>query len=339
MKLDNKSNLLIALGAVAVILIVVAVANFGGSMFKFSKKLSPTEAQAKALEFINKNLVSGTTATITQITDYSDTLYKLSVQVGTNTIESYISKDGKQFFPQAMNMDELADGGTNASTTTAASTPVAPTDIPKSAKPLVELFIMSHCPYGTQIEKGMVSVMDTLKNKADIQIKFVNYAMHGQTEVEDNITQYCIGTEQNAKYTSFLSCYLKAGDAKGCVASTGIDQNKFNTCYNATDKKYKILANFNDKTTWNGNFPTFLINDAENKKYGVQGSPTLVINGKQVESNRDSASLLTTICAAFDNAPAECQTKLDNSTPGAGFGTASAAGATTGSNAACAPAS
>lgn len=35
---------------------------------------------------------------------------------------------------------------------------------------------MSHFPYGTQIEKGMIPVMETLGNKADIGIKFVNYA-------------------------------------------------------------------------------------------------------------------------------------------------------------------
>jgi protein-disulfide isomerase len=338
-KFDGKSNLIIGLGAVVVILIIVAFANFGGSMFSGGKKLSPDEAKAKALDFINKNLVQGTTASITSVTDYSDSLYKLSVQVGTNNIDSYMTKDGKQFFPQAMNIDDVNNGtvATGDSGSTPAA-PVVPTDLPKNDKPKVELFVMSHCPYGTQIEKGIVPVMKTLGNKADIQIKFVNYVMHGESELVNNIDQYCINKEQPEKYTDFLSCFLKAGDATGCMASTGIDKKKHDACYSATDKQYNLTADFNDKSKWNGSFPTFAINDAENKAYGVQGSPTLVINGKQVESNRDSQSLLTTICAAFNNAPSECQTKLDTATPSAGFGEGTAA-AGSGSAAACAPAS
>lgn len=339
-KLENKKNLLIGLGAVVVILIVVAFANFGGSMFKSAKNLSPDEAKAKAEEFINKNLVQGTTASVSEVTDYSDTMYKLSVQVGTNTIESFISKDGTLFFPQAMNINDVNNGvaTTDGSASATASAPVVPADLPKTDKPVVELFVMSHCPYGTQIEKGIVPVMKTLGSKADIQIKFVNYVMHGESELVNNIDQYCISKEQPAKYTDFLSCFLKAGDAKGCMASTGIDMKKHEACYSATDKKFNLTADFNDKSKWNGSFPTFAIHDAENKAYGVQGSPTLVINGKSVESNRDSASLLATVCAAFNEKPAECDAKLDTATPSAGFGEGTAA-AGSGSAAACAPAS
>ena len=343
-KFDNKKNLLIGLGAVVVILIVVAVAHFDGSLFNFTKKLSPTEAKAKAEEFINKNLVQGTTATVASVTDYSDSLYKLSVQVGTNTIESFISKDGKEFFPQAMNIDDVNNGvattngtaNTAAATATTANAPVVAANVPKSDKPKVELFIMSHCPYGTQIEKGMTSVVRTLGSKMDFAIKFVNYSMHGPSELVDNINQYCIGTEQNAKYMDYLDCFLKAGDSKSCIASTGIDQNKLTACYNATDSKYKITANSNDKTTYSGSFPTFLIDDQENKTLAVQGSPTLIINGKQVDSNRDSASLLATICSAFTTKPAECDAKLATATPAPGFGTDTTA-AGSGSNANCAP--
>lgn len=338
-KFDGKSNLIIALGAVVVILVVVAVAQFGGaSFFKFKKNISPDEAKTKAESFINANLVAaGTTATVTEVTDYNSSLYKLAVKVGDNTIESFMSKDGTQFFPQVMNIEQINNGGTDTAASSTPQAPVVPADLVKSDKPKVELFIMSHCPYGTQIEKGIVPVMKTLGKKADIQIKFVNYIMHGDAELQDNIRQYCIGTEQNAKYNDYLTCFLKAGDATGCMASTGIDQKKLDSCYKATDSKFKLTADFNDKTKWKGSFPTFAINDAENNSYGVQGSPTLVINGKQVESNRDSASLLSTICAAFNNQPDECKSKLDSASPSAGFGEGTAA-AGSGSAAECAPA-
>jgi hypothetical protein len=134
----------------------------------------------------------------------------------------------------------------------------------------------------------------------------------------------------------FDHCFLKAGDAKSCIASSGVDQKKLDKCYAATDSKFKLTESFNDKASWTSSFPPFAIHDAENKAYGVQGSPTLVINGAQVESNRDSASLLATVCAAFNKAPSECQTSLPAATPSAGFGEGTAAA---GSAAECAPAS
>lgn len=335
-KVDGKKNLMMALGAVAVILIVLAAINFngGGKLFGASGgRLSPDEAKAKAEDFINKNLVQGTTASITAVEDYSESLYKLKVKVGDTDIDSYITKDGKQFFPQAMEIDSpVAANGSDA----AAQTPVPPANITKADKPVVDLFVMSHCPFGTQAEKGLVPVMETLKDKAIFNIKFVNYVMHDKIESDDNLVQYCIEKEDKGKYIGFLKCFLKDGTSGACMTSTGVNVSKVQSCISATDKQYKITETFNDKTKWaNGSFPPFPIHEEENNKYGVQGSPTLVINGQQVESERSPAAMLATVCAAFNNPPAECSTQLDSATPGAGFGDSTAA--STGSNAACAP--
>lgn len=329
-KFDGKSNLIISLGAVVVILIVVAVINFGGGIFKFDKNLNPDEAKAKAEDFINKNLVQGTTASVTEVTDYSKSLYKLKVKVGENEIDSFISKDGKEFFPQSMKIDEIANATDNSADGEDSATPTVSNleDIVKADKPKVEVFVMSHCPYGTQIEKGIVPVMETLGDKADIQIKFVNYVMHDQIELEDNVRQYCIDKDQKSKYIGFLNCFLKSGDSKSCITSTGVDQKKLDSCFSETDKKFGLMKAFNDKSTWNSSFPPFSIHDAENEAYGVQGSPTVVINGSQVESGRDSASLLAAVCAGFNNKPAECDAKLSSASPSAGFGEGTATGAT-----------
>ena len=56
------------------------------------------------------------------------------------------------------------------------------------------------------------------------------------------------------------------------------------------------------------------------KDYGVQGSPTLVINGVQSNAGRDSASYLAGICDAFNTAPSECNIQLPNTAPSPGFG-------------------
>jgi hypothetical protein len=197
---------------------------------------------------------------------------------------------------------------------------------PKMDKPVVELFVMSHCPYGTQIEKGALPVAELLGSKIDFSVKFVYYAMHGKTELDEQTLQYCIQKEQKDKYLKYLACFLEAGKTADCITKTAIDKAKADACVAATDKLYNITGKFNDQTTWlSGRFPVFDIYKDLNTKYAVQGSPTFVLNGKQVNAGRDSASLLKAVCAGFNTQPAECSQTLSSAQPAAGFGgTASA---------------
>ncbi len=332
---DNKKNLFMALGAVVVILIVLVVANFGGALNGKGKKLTPDEARDKADKFVNAYLVSGTPATIASVTEYGD-LYKMEVKVGDSTITSYMDKTGENFYPQGMNIAETSKTAAGANPTAAA--PVAPANLTKAAKPSVELFVMSHCPYGTQAEKGIIPAIEALGNKVDFKIKFVNYIMHDKIESDHNTLQYCIDKVDSGKYFPFMKCFLKDGNADGCIAETGVNKSKVDKCITDTDKEFKITEKFTDKSKWaNNSFPPYDVHAAENTKYGVQGSPTLVVNGQTVDSARSPQAFLTTICAGFENAPEECKKQLDTATPGPGFGEASATN-TGGSNAACAPA-
>jgi len=190
----------------------------------------------------------------------------------------------------------------------------------KKDKPEVELFVMSHCPYGTQIEKGFIPVVEALGNKINFTVKFCDYAMHGEKELDEELQQYCIQKEQNSKFIDYLKCFLKEGKSDECMTSVGIDKAKLSACITVADDTYKVTKNFEDKTTWNGNFPTFNIFKTEVDQYDVQGSPTLVINGVVASSARDPANLLDAVCTGFKVKPAECNVELSSESPTPGFG-------------------
>jgi hypothetical protein len=192
--------------------------------------------------------------------------------------------------------------------------------VTKSDKPKVELFVMSYCPYGTQIEKGILPVVSALGKKIDFQIKFCDYSMHGEKELKENLTQYCIQKEENNKYADYLTCFLKSGDSTTCLSGAKIDTAKVNSCVSKTDGDYKVMSNFKNNVGFQGDYPGFDVDKTDNTKYNVSGSPTLIINGAEVTSARDSASLLKTVCSAFNNQPSECQASLSSSTPSSGFG-------------------
>jgi hypothetical protein len=271
--------------------------------------------------FVNENLLAdGEKVSKVVITKKSGLLYFVDITLpGGTVVKSAFFKDNSKggidyFFPTAMNVPD-----TKAATKKAKeeakqnnqTAPVAGASLPKSDKPVVEVFVMTYCPYGTQIEKGLLPVMKALGEMADIQIKFVSYTMHGAKEFTENLAQYCINKEQPTKFWPYLECFLKEADSAGCLASNNIDTAKVTACATATTEQYQLVST-------GTNFP---IHKDANVKYGVQGSPTLVINGVEANSGRDSASLLKTICSAFNTQPAACATVLSSATPAPGFGT------------------
>lgn len=276
------------------------------------------QAKAKAETFINENLMGSGSKIIIKGAEEKNGLYKIALNTGSgNDIESYMTKDGKIFFPQAMDIEKIENDKKNA----------PPTPTPqKSDKPSVEVFVMSHCPFGTQIEKGILPVANALGNKINFDLKFVDYAMHGEKELKEELNQYCIKTGEPAKFNNYLKCFAEsatgsADESAECIKKTNINKFKLASCVAATDKKFKIMANFADQTTWKNNSPTFNIYAEDNAKYNVQGSPTLVVNGTTVNSSRSSDGLLKTICSAFNVQPKECETALSADEPTPGFGT------------------
>ncbi|PID52068.1 MAG: hypothetical protein CR972_04155 [Candidatus Moraniibacteriota bacterium] len=229
----------------------------------------------------------------------------------------YITKDMMYIIPQVIEVnpsEETKEGmATEGMPATEAHT--------KLSKPEVEVFVMSHCPYGTQIEKGMIPVFEALGNKIDGKFKFVDYAMHGVKEVTEQLRQYCIQEKEPQKFLTYLTCFLEDGDATRCNTVANINQAILNQCVAVTDEAYKVTELLEDKSAWvSGQFPQFNIYKEENEKYGVQGSPTLVINGEKIQSGRDSASLLAAVCSGFEEQPEECQAELSSTGPAAGFG-------------------
>jgi hypothetical protein len=311
----------IVYGAVA--LVVVAVAVLGITLYKNKGNMSPEMAKLKIENFVTTLVPAGTKATVSNVTK-SYGLYKATINIGAGqTVDSYVTKDGKLFFPQALEMNGAAAATTD--TTGAASATTAAVNVPKTDKPVIELFVMSYCPYGTQIEKGILPAIKALGSKIDYTLKFVDYSMHGDKELKENLVQYCIQKEQTPKFDAYLTCFLKASDSASCLTSAGIDTAKNDACVAATDAQYKVTDNAKNNVGFKGTYPGFAVDGADNTKYNVGGSPTLIINGTEVSSARDSVSLLKTICSAFNNAPAECSTTLSSTAPAAGFGEGAAA--------------
>ncbi len=228
-----------------------------------------------------------------------DGLYEISFSTEEGDSFVYITKDGKNIvsglIPLVVSEKESIDT----------------LEVPKTDRPEVELFIMTHCPYGTQAEKGFIPTMKALEGVADLKIRFVHYFMHtnNQEDVETP-RQVCIREEQSEKYLDYLECFLggtsgSVEEALACEVKIGIDSDALSDCIDS------------------GRGEEYYAEDsALSKSYGVQGSPSLVINGVLVKSGRDSESYLNVICSSsFNEVPEEeCMAELSSVAPSPGFG-------------------
>ncbi len=325
----HKKKVKVDLWKMATVVLALALVVVLTLQFISGGELTKEEAGVQTVQFVNQNLLQGqAVAKLESVTEEGD-LYNVKLTISGQEVDSYVTKDGELFFPQGMKTSEIITGAETA------AQPEAVAEVVKSNKPVVELFVMSHCPYGTQAEKGILPVVNLLGDKIDFELKFVYYAMHGQTEIDEEMRQVCINTEQNDKFNDYLACFLEDGDSDRCLTEVGINTAKMDSCVTKIDAQYKITEQFMDKSTWlSGNYPLFNVYKTDNEAYGVGGSPTLVINGEQASSARSPAAYLATICAAFNVAPEECENAEGVSTetysPGFGYEVGAATAASCG---------
>jgi len=309
----RKNPWVISTIVLAIALIVVIFMKSSGTGFA---TVSGEDAGKNLLSFID-GLGNGNAEIVSVEKDGA--LYNVNVKYQGQDIPAFVTLDGEYFVAQPIPLTAKATESlaarNDAGGETDSQSPSQPpsVDVPKSDKPVVELFIMSYCPYGTQMEKGILPVLGALGDKINFTLRYTHFTLHGEKEDTENFRQICIREEQGSKFLSYIQCTLnstdanKPGDVTQCMKSGKIDVAKVDNCIKNKAANY------------------YAVDSQLSQKYGVQGSPTLVINGVDAQSARSPASILSTICSAFNNAPAECNAQLPEQSPSPGFGYSSSA--------------
>jgi protein-disulfide isomerase len=287
-----------------VLFVIVLRGGITGSFVKDgslnSQILSGEEAGAKLVEFLNVRTGGG--VTFVSVEELGDNLYSVTVEYKNEQVPVFVTKDGDYFMQAAVSLDAAAQQ-------LPSQEPEIP-EAPKSDKPRVELFIMTHCPYGTQAAKGIIPALKALGSDFDGNIRFVHYFMH-DGESEETPVQVCLREEQSDKYLDYLACFLEDGNGKRCLDKVKVDKEKLDACLGTKADEY-----YNEDSTLSQN-------------YGVRGSPTLVINGVIINSDRSPDAYLRTICSSFSEAPEACSQQLDTASPVPGFGYGAASAGST----------
>jgi len=322
----NKDSISVVIAVVAIA--VVGLLVFAGSNPTLNKVLSSlnlnvgmsSEDIAKqSIDHLNKNVLKGQTATLISYSQESG-LVKITLKIGEATYDSYATRDGKLLFPEALKITSGGDlAGTPAATTPSAeSTNVKPADIKKVANSALDVYVVSRCPFGLQIQRAVGEAVKTIPALAsNIKIRYIGgvsgktiTAMHGDAEAQENLKQICIREEQAPKYWPYVGCQMKGANTEAsCVSSTGVDAAKLNACVSDVSRGVAYAKVDFDLAA----------------KFNVQGSPTLILNDQQVSEfdfgGRSAEVMKKLICDSSSTAPSFCSTKLSESQAATSFST------------------
>ena len=344
-----KDNIVIASAVAVVVVFVLGVSIYnyikgGGGVFG---TVSAQTAGNKAVNYINDNYLKDTGKAVFESATSDSTLYLVKFKISvtgqaTQEDSAYVTKDGRYLFPQMQGIPidlNQKVGGTTASASDGSK--VSTCDkVQKSDKPLVEAFVVSSCPFGLQMQRVLADVVQNIPAaKSNIKVEYFGSisngkitSMHGDAEAQENLKQMCIRQEQPALYWNYIACYIKAGDSKGCLASTGVNQASLTGCTTDASRGLKYAQ------------ADFALAD----KYGVSGSPTLIVSGDTVDEfgfgGRTSDALKSVICCSFKTKPSFCSQTLSKISAATSFsatysqGTSGSSGNSGATGANCAPA-
>ncbi|RLG16031.1 hypothetical protein DRN63_04665 [Nanoarchaeota archaeon] len=188
----------------------------------------------------------------------------------------------------------------------------------KSKVVKVDLYVMSYCPFGRQMEGVVYPVKKLLKDKLEVRPYFILYpqcssqngcetkevdgenvtlwAMHGDKELEENKRQACIYKYLGEDiWWEYVHCFNENSDPSTCMEQLGIDASAINNCI---ESKGTTLLYYDQLAC---------------SKANAWGSPTVFINGDPYTGSRDPESFKDFVCRYFIEKPAECSQELGSS--------------------------
>lgn len=312
----GKTAVIVILAIIVVLIIALVVWSTPSTT---GDQISRQACGDKVLRYVNQNFApQGSPATLDHVAE-SNGVYQVVIKYNSQAIPLYTPRDCSLLFTSYYDMNASAAGDRKVA---AEQTPV------KSDRPVVDLYVMAFCPYGTQAETAMKPVAELLGSKADVRLRYITTvsgttadsvsSLHGAAEVQEDLRQVCIQKYDPKNLWTYLGrfdtdCYPPSASVvtqSSCQlnasAAAGIDMSTLSACVSGPEGVSLLKTD-----------------EADSEKNGATGSPTLIINGVTYTGARTPEAYKQAICNSFTTAPPECATNLTNTVsagPGGGCG-------------------
>ena len=181
-------------------------------------------------------------------------------------------------------------------------------------RPLVELFVMAECPYGIRAGTALAPVVQKLGDQIDFRLYFIAEeagmdapasvpqrevqrqepgcsgeallgtgrfrSLHGDPEIAESIRQLAVMRLYPDRFWAYLLCRNRTqvrGDWRLCASQLGIDAERVTALAESAEGEALFAQNIRRANA-----------------LGIHGSPTLLVNGKEVRV--DAADLTRLLC-------------------------------------------
>lgn len=171
---------------------------------------------------------------------------------------------------------------------------------------VLEMYVMSQCPYGTQVVDAIAPVKKELGDALDLRVDYIFYdqsqysgresqycvddlcGMHGVPEVEGNIVQLCAQKYSPDLWLDMAVCQnenMKAipGNWEKCAKDNGLNVEAIKSCFEGEEGKELARES-----------------SARAKARQASGSPTIFLSDKPYQGGRTDKDFLRSVCNAFD---------------------------------------
>lgn len=266
----------------------------GGVIGVGGSKISGDEAGEAVLNIAN---AQGANAELVGVEE-EEIFYKVTLKMQGRELPVYVTKNGEYFTSTLIPLsNDVQPSSQNQQTQ----------EVPKSDIPKVELFVWGYCPYGVQAQGPLAEVASLLGDKADFET-VLYYDGHGPFETQQNKIQACIQEVAKDKYWQYATGFVEDIYPK-CSSSRDVECDKtesINLMKSLGINDAEVMSCVDEEGE-----ALIAEHSARASEYGVTGSPSLVINGVKVNTDRSAEAYKTAVCEAFNEAPADCSEVLD----------------------------
>ena len=157
--------------------------------------------------------------------------------------------------------------------------------IARMGKPMLELFVMSYCPYGVQAEEKIIPIVKEFGDTIDFRLQFIAQekavpsaqditpftSLHGYPEVAENIRQLLIAREYPDRYLDYILCRGKKLDKswEDCAEKLGIDVAKIQALFDSPEAERLFRENIRRAAD-----------------LGIKASPTILVDTHPFRANQ-----------------------------------------------------
>ena len=264
LKLDKWQIISIVLALLLIISIFT-----GGLKFNFNKSNTGKDV----VDYLNNYLLAGQgiKASFSEISEESG-LYKIKLDVGGRTFDSYATKDGKLLFPSAV---DLTQKPTLPTAQPQEKVEVSADDDPvkgdKNAPVTIIEFSDFQCPFCGKFYKETLPEIDEKYIKTGkAKLVYRDYPL-GSHEFAQKAAEAAECADEQGKFWQYHDKLFENQDAltidnlKRYARDTGLSASKFNDCLDSSRYKDEVNKDLKD-----------------GESYGVSGTPAFFINGNLI---------------------------------------------------------